>query len=334
MHLKIENRFAILEKKKGQYHSFPTLVRQENQLWMACRSGSVSGSQAHGVDGRVLLFSADVARPDRWISHGPLFEPSPEGSRNELDAILSAPEQGLIFLATRDYEWPARNDVYLSMGQTPVLTHRTLLTDISDQYAICFGHVRQTVSGDLLMPGYCGLPDEPSGTPVLLASGDRGNTWTFRSKVASSARVGTRLTEYSLGSLGNSSWTALLRNETPPFNLYRTESHDDGQSWSNPEKTDLCGHAPMILDSESARGHLVIYRDLAGAGPGVAIGLSMDKGWAWNRVGLLSSYTGSIYDGGYGDLVQLEANRYLAVYYLCDEDAAPWVEGCVFSLEE
>ena len=55
MHLKIEKRSPILKKEKGQYHSFPTLVRQENQLWMACRSGSVSGRQAHGVDGKVLI---------------------------------------------------------------------------------------------------------------------------------------------------------------------------------------------------------------------------------------------------------------------------------------
>jgi hypothetical protein len=333
MHLKIENQFAILEKEKARYHAFPTLVRQENQIWMACRSGSVSGGQAHGVDGKVLLFSADLTRPDRWISHGPLFEPSPDGTRNELDAILSAPEPDLIFLATRDYEWKKRNDVYLSMGQTPDLTERTLLTEISDQYAICFGHVRKTVSGDLLMPGYCGFIDEPSGTPVMLVSGDRGKTWTLRSKVASSASVGTRLTEYSLGHLGNSSWTALLRNETTPFNLYRTESHDDGQSWSTAEKTDLCGHAPMILDVESIAGHLVIYRDLSGPNPGVSVGLSVDKGLSWKRAGRLTSYRGSIYDGGYGDMVQLEATRYLAVYYLCDEDAAPWIEGCIFSLE-
>ena len=333
MHLKIEHRFSILEKEKGHYHSFPTLVRQQNQLWLACRSGSVSGRQVHGVDGKVLLFSADVARPDRWISHGPLFEPSPDGTRNELDAILSAPETNLFFLATRDYVWKERNDVYLSMGPTPILTERKLLTEISEQHAICFGHIRNTVSGDLLLPGYCGFSDEPSGTPVLLVSHDRGRTWTLRSKVASSANVGTRLTEYSLGHLGNSSWTALLRNETPPFNLYRTESHDDGRSWSTPEKSAMCGHAPMILDVESGHGHLVLYRDLSETDPGVAVGLSLDKGALWERSGRIATYTGSIYDGGYGDLVQLEKNCYLAVYYLCDEDALPWIEGAVFSIE-
>jgi len=332
MNLKIENRFNILGKEKGYYHSFPTLVRQQKQLWLACRSGSVSGSQAHGVDGKVLLYSAEVTRPDRWISHGSLFEPSPDGTHNELDAILSAPEADLVFLATRDYEWRKRNDVYLSRGRTPVLTRRTLLTEISDQFAICFGHIRKTVDADLLMPGYCGFGDEPSGTPVLLVSDNHGRTWTLRSKVASSAKTDTRLTEYSLGYLGDTSWTALVRNETPPFNLYRTQSIDDGRTWNDPEKTELYGHAPMILDCESGHGHLVLYRDLGETDPGVAIGLSRDNGVTWERAGRIVTYTGSIYDGGYGDLVPLEKNHYLAVYYLCDEDASPWIEGCIFSI--
>lgn len=332
MHIQIKEQFVILDKEKGKYHSFPTIARQEDQLWMACRSGAVSGRQDHGVDGKVLLYGSDMNHPDIWIYHETLFEASPDGICNELDAILSAPQPDLIFLATRDYDRKRRNDVYLSMGQTPVMAHRSLLTEICDQYAICFGHIRKTLSGDLLMPGYCGFSDEPSGAPVLLVSKNRGKTWSFRSKVASSTKAGTRLTECSLSYLGDTNWMALIRNETPPFHLYRTESRDDGQTWSCPVKTGLCGHAPMILDPAFFYGHLAIYRDLGEPEPGVAIGLSVDDGRVWERVGRLASYSGSIYDGGYGDLVQLGANRYLAVYYLCDEDASPWIEGCIFSL--
>ena len=333
MRLKIQKQFPILKKEKGKYHSFPTITRQDAGLWMACRSGSVSGRQAHGVDGKVLLFSAEATQPDRWISHGPVFEPSPDGTRNELDAILSAPEPDLIFLATRDYVWPERNDVYLSSGRSPVPTQRKLLTEISDRYAICFGHIRKTAGGDLLMSGYSRFSDEPSGAPVLLVSKNRGRTWSFRAKVASSAKAGTRLTEYSLGHLGDTIWTAMVRSETPPFNLYRIETADDGRSWSNPVKTDLCGHAPMILDVQSIAGHLVIYRDLSEPTPGVSVAMRLDNGTGWQRAGRLTSYSGSIYDGGYGDLIQLEANRFMAVYYLGDGDNAPWIEGCVFSLE-
>jgi len=333
IHCQIEKRFAILKKGRGEYHAFPTLTRQEGRLWMACRSGAVSGRQAHGVAGKVLLFSADAATPHDWSLQGTLFEPAPEGSRNELDAILSAPEADLFLLATRDYEHQKRNDVYLSTDSKPVFQHRRLLTEISDQYAICFGHIRKAVGGDLLMPGYCGFSDEPTGTPVLLVSENRGRTWSLRAKIASSAMVGTRLTEYSLGHLDGTGWTALIRNETPPFELYRTESLDDGRTWALPQKTALCGHAPMIIDAEGVGGHLVLYRDLAESEPGVGIGISVDQGTSWQRIGRLGAYTGSIYDGGYGDLVHLEDNRYLAVYYLCGQDASPWIEGCIFSIE-
>jgi hypothetical protein len=322
-----------LKKRKGDYSAFPTLIRQQMRLWMACRSGAVSGRQAHGVAGKVLLFSADAATPDNWSPQGTLFMPAPDGCGNELDAILSAPCPDLFFLATRDYEYKKRNDVYLSTGSTPDFRHRRLLTEISDHYAICFGHVRRTVGGDFLMPGYCGFSDEPSGTPVLLVSENQGGTWSLRAKVASSTKVGTRLTEYSLGHLGGSNWMALIRNETPPFPLFWTESHDDGRTWGKARKTTLCGHAPMILDVEGGGGHLVLYRDLAESEPGVGIGISLDRGASWQRIGRLAAYTGSIYDGGYGDLVHLADDRYLAVYYLCDEDGSPWIEGSIFSIE-
>jgi hypothetical protein len=332
MRLIIENQFKILEKEKGAYHAFPTVIRQGDRLWMACRSGVVSGRQDHGLRGRVLLFSSKLSAPDSWTAHGTLFEPSPDSSGNELDAILSEIGTDLIFLATRDYEFKKRNDVYLSKGTSPVLTERTLLTEISDQYAICFGHIRKAGNGDLLMPGYCGFDDEPVGTPVLLVSEDRGRTWAFRAKVASSTAVGTRLTEYSLGHVSGTSWRVLIRNETAPYHFYFCESHDDGRTWPLPKPTDLCGHAPMILDSDQGEIKLVLYRDLSGFLPGVAIGISLDRGESWTQSARLASYSGSIYDGGYGDLVQLDANRYLAVYYLCDQDASPWIEGCVFTI--
>jgi hypothetical protein len=330
--VRIIDRFDIVPKQMGTYHSFPTLIRQENRLWLACRSGSVSGRQDHGVAGKVQLYAGHVANPQEWQMHGTLFEPSSGGTINELDAILSNPEPELVFLATRDYAWRQRNNVYLSKGSSPAMRERRLLTQISDQFVICFGHIRQTTGGELLMPGYNGFDDEPMGTPVLLSSVDRGDTWSFRCKVASSTRVGVRLTEYSLSHMGGTRWSVLIRNETAPCNLYRTESRDDGRTWSTPTPTELCGHAPMILDTSDNAAKLVIYRDLAEDEPGVAIGMNTDNSFTWKRVGRLNSYRGSIYDGGYGDLVQLDMDRYLAVYYLCDQDASPWIEGIVFSI--
>ncbi|UCF92615.1 MAG: exo-alpha-sialidase [Desulfobacterales bacterium] len=126
----------------------------------------------------------------------------------------------------------------------------------------------------------------------------------------------------------------MIRSETPPFFLYRSETPDDGRSWSAPQRTDLKGHAPMIIETEPARHLLVLYRDLSQKTPGIGIGYSSDGGHNWQRLGSLAVYAGSIYDGGYGDLIQLEGNRFLAVYYLCDQDASPWIQGTLFILDQ
>ena len=60
----IEKRFTILKMEKGKYHAFPTIIRLKDQLWLACRSGLVSGRQDHGVQGKLLLFSSDATHPD------------------------------------------------------------------------------------------------------------------------------------------------------------------------------------------------------------------------------------------------------------------------------
>lgn len=91
------------------------------------------------------------------------------------------------------------------------------------------------------------------------------------------------------------------------------------------------GHAPMIIKTENGE-FLVLYRDLSEDYPGIGIGISTHGGTCWQRRGCLASYHGDIYDGGYGDIVAISKKYFLAVYYLCDEDASPWIEGAVFSV--
>ncbi len=331
--MKIEKQFAIIEKQVGWYHAFPTLAYKDGIIWLACRSGKVDKHQCHGSMGCVRLFEASAAEADCWRDKGVLFSPSPTGSRNELDAIISAPTPELVFLATRDFEYGKRNKTFLSRCTGFPCTERFPLAEISDRPVICFGHIRQTVNGELLMSGYGGTKEEPQAAPYLLVSTDQGDSWRLRAKVASSEAAGTRLTEFSLGHLEGTAWTTLIRSETPPFFLHRSETPDDGRSWSAPQPTDLKGHAPMLIEIKPSGKLLVLYRDLSGNRPGIGIGCSRDGGKNWQRIGSLAFYEGSIYDGGYGDLIQLEASRFLAVYYLCDQDASPWIEGAIFTIE-
>jgi hypothetical protein len=282
----------------------------------------------------VKLFEASAAEADCWRNKGILFSPSPNGTCNELDAIISAPTPDLVFLATRDFEYGKRNKTFLSRCTGFPCSERLPLAEISDRSVICFGHIRPTTNGELLMSGYGGAKEEPQAVPYLLVSIDQGDSWHLRAMVASSKAVGTRLTEFSLGHLGGTAWTTLIRSETPPFFLHRSVTRDDGCVWSSPQPTRLKGHAPMLIEIKRPGNLLVLYRDLSQETPGIAIGYSGNGGRNWQRIGLLASYEGSIYDGGYGDVIQLEVNRFLAVYYLCDQDASPWIEGSIFSLEQ
>jgi len=331
--MNLEQQFVIVEKQVGRYHAFPTLAQTDGIIWLACRSGNVAKRQCHGGEGSVRLFEASAAEVDCWRDKGTLFSPSPEGSCNELDAIISAPTAELAFLATRDFEYGRRNNTFFSRCSGFPCTERVPLAEIADRALICFGHIRRTADETLLMSGYAGTENEPQAAPYLLASTDQGQSWQLRAKVASSESAGTRLTEYSLGHLGDVRWITLIRSETPPYFLHRSESMDDGRSWSAPQPTDLKGHAPMLIEIKPSGNLLVLYRDLSRKAPDVGIGFSDDGGKTWHRIGSLASYKGSIYDGGYGDLIQLEGNRFLAVYYLCDQDASPWIEGAIFTIE-
>ncbi|MCP4628057.1 MAG: hypothetical protein GY850_31740, partial [bacterium] len=61
--LLVNERFTILPKEVGSYHSFPTLIRIGEMFGLACRSGKVDRSQPHGFEGVVRLLITNVAEP-------------------------------------------------------------------------------------------------------------------------------------------------------------------------------------------------------------------------------------------------------------------------------
>jgi hypothetical protein len=74
----------------------------------------------------------------------------------------------------------------------------------------------------------------------------------------------------------------------------------------------------MLTEIKPSGNLLVLHRDLSQKMPGIGIGCGMDGGNNWQRIASLDFYEGS---------------RFLAVYYLCDQDASPWIEGANFTLE-
>ena len=225
----IENRFPIVEKEMRVYNAFPTIVRIDNKVILAYRSGrTTNDGTVHGCNGKVMLTAADIDCLHTWETSIQLFQ-----GGNELDAILSGPFDGKVFLGTRVFTKGKGGDAFLSCISVEELSDFSKLHDIqrksfrliADRFIACYGHIQSTSSGRLLMPGY-GKAFESAKihSPLLLASDDGGITWRWYTKLFVSEHGAAALSEFSMNGLKNSCWEALIRDETQPFYLVRLKA--------------------------------------------------------------------------------------------------------------
>ncbi len=383
-HFVINQRFTIIPKEIGFYHAFPTLIKAANNFILAFRSGRVDRDNMHGSNGKVSFFYSNISEIDSWKEIN--FSLNPDGNGyNEMDAIISYPNKSDIFLVTRNYDSDGVCRTWLSKFKSEILFEilnseneplepnkecksisYDLISNISPKPILCkkisierhhlkkisnaeinsFGHIVQTLSGELLMSGYI-------ASPVVLSSNDEGSSWNLKSEIYDNSNKNFSLSEFSLAHISDTEWIGLMRDEIEPNNILLISSKDDCKTWMPFFKTNLTGHAPMVLKTIEG-GYICIYRDLGSMkisdnkkiskegfldincdsediDKRVSVGFSSDGLSGWNRIGTLNSYSGSLYDGGYGDIVELDKNRFLAVYYLCDNDNSPWIEGSIFS---
>jgi hypothetical protein len=68
--------------------------------------------------------------------------------------------------------------------------------------------------------------------------------------------------------------------------------------------------------------------------PAISLGASEDDGHTWTCLKRLQEYSGGIYNGGYGDIIALDNNVYIIVYYLSANDQSPWIEGVILDLSD
>jgi len=355
---RIIERFSILPKQKNGYHAFPTLTKVNDRILLTCRSGYSDSNEPHGRGGRVRLLSALVSSPEQWTDHGVLFG-NPEGENYELDALISGPfasgddnagfDFNELILITREYRIKAFNKNYISylsiddvesltraslnesVVETQGVVPRRLLTECGINPSACFGHIQSAEDGALLLSGYGETTGNGIVSPLLWHSYDFGRSWQLRAIVANSADCDKKLNEFSLTSCGNKKWLALIRDNVEPHVICRAFSEDDGFSWSPAVETDLCGHAPLLYRLNEKQ-HLVLLRDLTENQPSVSIYGSDNQGKRWQAIAELNVYAGGLYNGGYGDIVALPNDKFLATYYVSDADASPWIEGVIFTL--
>ncbi len=135
--------------------------------------------------------------------------------------------------------------------------------------------------------------------------------------------------ETSIARLSDGLLVAILRQQgvggDEPLWLYRSESRDDGATWSPYERLDLTGMSPalhVLSDDTLLLGHRVYAPDGGAARPATVVAHSHDAGRTWvDHVELLDPkgfrWT-SEYQTGYPDFAELEDGSVLAVFYSLD----------------
>ncbi len=314
--MEIGEKIVIKEKERGKYKAFPTIVRIGDEFIVAYREGFVDFTKPHGRSGRVkFLKSRDLKA---WKEFDTPF------CDNELDAILSGPIDGNLFLITRSYEHGKRNDVYLSrFRESGLPTDRKLLKFDGVSFT-CFGHIFKE-KDELIMTAYGVVKGIES--PMVFSSSDFGQTWSLKSLITPLGHEPV-LNETTIAKL-NGRFIAIMRSREPSFELYCAFS-GDLESWSKPEKMGILGHAPMLRVLRDGRLAFV-FRDLNGDLPGVGVAFSGDGvNWSYKNI---CTYIGDLYNGGYADFVQISDSELFVVYYISNETNEPWIEGQIVEIK-
>lgn len=307
----------LSEKEPGKYKAFPTVAKVGNSVVVAFREGFVDIRKPHGRGGRVkILKSQDLVN---WQEFETPFNDS------ELDAILSGPFGDNLSLATRSFEHRVRNDVYISVFKANGLPERRQKVQIKGvNLSAFFGHAFM-LGGELLATAYGDI--DGVQMPIILASPDFGKTWKIKSFIVSK-EFRPILNETSIINVDDK-FLAVMRSHEPSYDLYYSFGKNLTE-WEEPRKIGLLGHAPVARRLSDGRIALV-FRDLNGDLPGVGLAIS-DNGVDFKRVNICH-YTGDLYNGGYGDFVEVSPKKLFVVYYRCDESDEPWIEAKVIDLQ-
>ncbi len=200
-----------------------------------------------------------------------------------------------------------------------------------------FPHGIVRVSDGIIASGYAGMPASMAGTDwtkttaLFLKSTDEGKTWTYLS-----AMPNNNIFSFSepdlLAGPGNLlqaflrvDWAYVPKEKFPAdagageevygYYLYRSESRDGGQSWSEPVQLPLWGHPPCV--KRLASGNILLVYGVRRKPFGIQAVLSRDNGKSWDLKTLKQIYTFDPggYDLGYPVATEFPDGRILCAFY-------------------
>ncbi len=302
---------TVVPRQSGVYAAFPTFVEHRGNLFVFYRRAHADRGGPHGSQGEVRRLSAPVNRfVEALQDHGSndisaLFRDEPAFSQgNEMDAIVSKLGPRAFSLATRAYDENGRMRAFISLAKEPDFhdRHEVRLPQLA---WFAFYGKGFAWNNAFAFPAYGAARDDLPARPLILLTDD-GVHWELFAEVANHAD-GVILNESSIVFHDGRFWL-FARRDTPPFGIWRAWS-DNLSHWSEPEPLIEAAQAPIAI-ARDGRPVMIFRRIIDEA----RAALAMIEPFASATPVDLDVYDGSIYDGGYGDLAELDG-RLTAVYY-------------------
>ena len=303
---------------RGTYPAWPWITKTPSgKILCAWREGT---EHMFSAAGRVMLAESDD-EGKTWSA-----------ARTIVD-VPDVDDRNAAILAVSDAEWIVVYNTYTSNTVSRAMATRTtdggrtwsVPEEVSSLDARTRSGPIKLSSGALLLPYY-----ESGGSPQSLAglSTDGGKTWTT---VRVPNAPGLTGDEWSAVEMPDGAVVGIIRNNATgdDGSLYVTQSADQGQTWSVPEKTNLRDEQPATTGSPAQiflhKGKpWVLYDDKRMIS--VALATTDDpKLIAWNvdqrqRAYRYRADDKMIEDGGYPCSVPLSGDRRLIVDYVIDGD--------------
>jgi hypothetical protein len=184
----------------------------------------------------------------------------------------------------------------------------------ADTFAASHGPAVQLANGDVLLPLYGTWPGETQWRATVIRSTDGGRTFSRDSEVTLAADSRYTYAEPNLTVLPSGEIVCGIRVEAPDAWLQVVRSKDNGQTWSQPEITDIPARSHHQLLTSDGRLLLTYGNPLISGRPTEGRMIDDPTG-TWNGATPVL-----IYDSGSGDQanpssVELSPGQYLTLGY-------------------
>jgi hypothetical protein len=253
---------TVARAADGLQAHFPDVVGLGGGRLLAAYRESAGHVRA---DGRILVVeSADGGRSwsEPWVAV--------DGEFDDRDPKLAVLADGTVLLSYFVIDWKIKprhatpgTYVRRSTDRGHTWSGAALVgTPMAGEpgWAASHGAVAELPGGDLLIPLYGRLTDDPWHRATVVRSTDGGRTWPAGGEVTVAAAEGMNFQEPTLTVLGDGEVVSLIR--TTAEHAYLARSADGGRTWTAPVETDMpaSSHHALALSSGEV---LITYGDLS-----------------------------------------------------------------------